>query len=119
MHYGNTTFIDHNQFNEYMKAEGAKSEDVFDYLFDVGVGKFLLEKGKKYFHKLFEKWDPQHLHVDEDFDEYMDNDGLKNIIGNEGMQNLNMNDYSCQAIKALKSCLTNYCPILSSIQSEK
>jgi len=40
-----------------MKVEGATSEDVFDYLFDLGAGKFLLEKGKTYLHELFEKWD--------------------------------------------------------------
>ena len=45
MHYGNTTFAYHNEFNEYMKVEGAISEDVLDYLFDVEAGKFLSEKG--------------------------------------------------------------------------
>ena len=66
-----------------MKVDGAKLEDVFDYLFDLGVRKFLLEKGKKYMHELFEKWDPEHLKNDEDF-----NDGLEDNIGDEGMQNL-------------------------------
>ena len=37
-----------------MKVEGATSQDVFDYLFDVGAGKFLSEKEKKYLHELFE-----------------------------------------------------------------
>jgi len=52
---GNTTFIYHDEFSKYMKLDGATSEDVFDYLFDLGVGKFLLEKRKKYLHELFEK----------------------------------------------------------------
>ena len=31
-----------------MKVEGATSEDIFDYFFDVGAGKFLSEQGKKF-----------------------------------------------------------------------
>ena len=42
--------------------------------------------------KLFEKWDPEHLQLDEGFDDYPHNDGLKDIIGDEGMQNLNNDD---------------------------
>jgi len=49
-----------------MKVDGATSEDVFDYLFDLGAGKFLSEKENKYLHELFEKWDPEHLEIDED-----------------------------------------------------
>ena len=89
MHYGNTTFAYHNEFSEYMKVEGATSEDIFDFLFDVGAGKFLSEKGKKYPLKLFKKWDPKYLQLDEDFDDYPNNDGLEDIIGDECMQNLN------------------------------
>jgi len=37
-----------------MKVEEAMSEDIFDYLFDVGAGKFLSENGKKYLLELFE-----------------------------------------------------------------
>jgi len=55
MHCGNTTFIYHDEFSKYIKVEGATSEDVFDYLFDLGARKFLSEKGKKYLHELFEK----------------------------------------------------------------
>jgi len=55
MHCENTTFIYHDDFSKYMKVDGATSEDVFDYLFDLGDGKFLSEKGKKYLHELFEK----------------------------------------------------------------
>jgi len=54
MHCGNTTFVYHKEFNKYMKVEGATLEDVFDYLFDLGAGKFLSEKEKKYLHELFE-----------------------------------------------------------------
>jgi len=46
MHCRNTTFIYHNEFSKYMNVEGVISEDVFDYFFDVGTGKFLSEKGK-------------------------------------------------------------------------
>jgi len=66
-----------------MKVDGATSEDVFDYLFDLGAEKFLSEKGKKYLHEFFEKWDPEHLQNDEDF-----YDGLEDNIGDEGMKNL-------------------------------
>jgi len=38
-----------------LKVERATSKDIFDYLFDVGARKFLLEKEKKYLHELFEK----------------------------------------------------------------
>jgi len=41
------------------------------------------QKKKKYLHELFEKWDPEHLENDEDF-----NDGLEDNIEDEGMQNL-------------------------------
>jgi len=44
--------------------------------------KFLSEKGKKYLYELFEKWDAEHLEIDEDF-----NDGLEDNVGKEGMQN--------------------------------
>jgi len=63
-----------------MKVEWATSEDVFDYLFDVGAGKLLWEKVKKYLVKLFEKWDPEYLQYDKDFDNYPDSDGLEDII---------------------------------------
>ena len=77
MHYRNTTFAYGNEFKEYMKVEGVVSEDIFDYPFDVGVGKFLSAKAKKYLLELFEKYDPKHLkQLDEDFDDYPDNDGL-------------------------------------------
>jgi len=85
MHCGDTNFIYHDDLNKYMKEEEVTSEDDFDCLFDVGAGKFISEKGKKYLHELFERWDPEDLQLDEDFDGYLDNDGLKNIIGNEGM----------------------------------
>ena len=92
MHRRNTTFVYDNELKEYMKVEEVLSEDIFDHLFDVGVGKFLSEKGKKELLGLFEKWDIQHLQLDEDFDDYPDNDGLKNIIRDEGMQNFNNNN---------------------------
>jgi len=41
---GNTTFTYANDFKEYMKVEGAISENIFDYLFDIRAGKFLSEK---------------------------------------------------------------------------
>jgi len=37
-------FASHNELNEYMKVDGATSEDVFEYLFDVGAKKFLSKK---------------------------------------------------------------------------
>lgn len=38
-----------------MKRKEVISENVFDYLFDIRVEKFISEKEKKYLHKLFEK----------------------------------------------------------------
>jgi len=86
MHCENTTFTYDNEFKEFMKVEGAISEDIFYYLFDVGAEKFLSKKEKIYLLELFEEWDPKHLkQIDEDFDDYLDNDGLENIIGDGGM----------------------------------
>ena len=65
------------------EGRGTTSEDVFHYLFNLGAEKFLSEKGKKYLHELFEKWDSEHLENDEDV-----NDGFEDNIGDEGMQNL-------------------------------
>ena len=42
---------------------------------------------------------PRAFQLDEDFDDYPDNDVLQNIIGDEGMQNLNNDDYSCHHSK--------------------
>ena len=68
------------------------SEDAFDNLFDVGIGKFLSEKGKKYVLELFVERDPDHLQFHEDFDDYLNNNGLEDSIGDEGMQNLDDDD---------------------------
>ena len=87
MHCGNSTFIYHEKFNKYMKVEGATLEDVFHYLFDIEVRKFLLEKENKYLHELFEKWDPEHLQIEEEF-----NDGLENNVKDEDIQNLNVDE---------------------------
>jgi len=35
IHFENATFTYHNKFKEHMKVEGAVSEDIFNYLFDV------------------------------------------------------------------------------------
>ena len=35
---------------------------------------------QKYLHELFEKWNLEHLPVDEDFDDYLDNDGMKDTM---------------------------------------
>ena len=43
----------------------------------------LSEKEKKYLYELFEKWDPEYLENDENF-----NDGLEDNIEDESMQNL-------------------------------
>ena len=44
MHCRNTTFAYDNEFKDYMKVEGAVSEDIFDYLFDVGAKFFFIRK---------------------------------------------------------------------------
>ena len=44
MHCGNTTFIHHEEFNKYMKVKGTMSEDIFDYLFDLGTENFYPKK---------------------------------------------------------------------------
>ena len=85
MYYGSTTFAYDNEFKDYMKVEGAVSEDIFDYLLDVGAEKLLSVKEKKYLLELFEKWDLEHLQFDEDFDDYSHNDSLEDIIRDKGM----------------------------------
>ena len=50
-----------------MKVEEASS----DYLFNVEVQNFLSQKEKRYLHDLFEKWDLEHLELDEDLDDYL------------------------------------------------
>jgi len=75
-----------------MKVKRATSEDVFDHLFDVGTHKFLSKKGKKYLHELLKRWDQEHLQLNEDFYDYLDNYGLDDIIGDESMLNLNVGD---------------------------
>ena len=93
MHCENTTFAYSDEFNDYMKVDGTESEDIFDYLFGIGAEKFLSEERKKYLLEFFEEYDLEHLsQINEDFDEYPDNDDLKDIIGDEGMQNLNNDD---------------------------
>ena len=107
MHYENTTFVYDNEFKEHMKVKEAFSVDIFDYRFDVGAGKFLSEKGKKYLLELFEKWDSEHLQFDEDFDDYLDIDRLKNIIGDEANKiSIWMTSFVSIALRALKSCCT-------------
>jgi len=61
MHCANTTFAYHNEFSEYITVEGETLEDTFDYLFDVGIGKILSERGKKYLLEFFVKRDIEHL----------------------------------------------------------
>ena len=86
MHCGSTTFAYSNEFNDYMKVDGVESENIFDYLFDVGAEKFLSQEGKKYLLEQFEEYDREHLNqINKNFDEYPDNDGLENIIRDEGM----------------------------------
>jgi len=36
--------------------------------------------------------EPEHLQLNENFDDYPDNDELKDVNGDEGMKDLNMND---------------------------
>ena len=80
----NTTFAYDNEFKDYVKVDEVVSEDIFDYLFDVGARKFLSVKEKKYVFELFEKWDPEHLQqLDENFDHYPNNNGMEDIIGDE------------------------------------
>ena len=105
----------HNEFSKYIKVEVAKSEDVFDYLFYVGVGKILLEKENKYLYELFEKWDLEHLQLNEDFDDYLNNDVLENIIVDEGIQ-ISMWMTSLVNIKCSKKLFHHYCDSLSSIK---
>jgi len=39
-----------------------------------------MRKKKKYLHELFKKWNPEHLEIDEDY-----NDGFEDNVGDEGM----------------------------------
>ena len=40
MQWATTTFVYDHAFREYMKVKGVTLEDVFNYLFDIGAGKF-------------------------------------------------------------------------------
>jgi len=40
---------------------------------------------KKNLPELFKKWDLEHLQFDEDFDDYLDNDRLDDVIGDVGI----------------------------------
>ena len=84
---------------------------------DVGARKFLSEKGKKCLHKSFKKWDLEHFQLDEDFDDYLDSDGLKDIIGHEGMQDPNMT--SLVSIKGSKKLLLYYYTIFPNVKLAK
>ena len=57
--------------------------------------KILIKKRKKYLYESFKKWDSEYFQIDEVFDDYMDNEGLEGIIGDEGIQNLNTYDKFC------------------------
>ena len=92
MHCMNTTFIYHDDVSKYRKKKRATYENVFDFLFDIGAWKFLSEKEKRYLHELFERWDQEHLQLDEVFNDVLDIDGLEDINRDEGMQNLNIDD---------------------------
>ena len=52
--------------------------------------KFFLSETKRYLHNIFEKWDPEHLELDEDSN--LNNDTFKNVVQDEGMQYFNMDD---------------------------
>ena len=115
MHSRNTTFTYDDEFKYYMKVEGAVLEDIFDYLFDVGAGKFLPEKEKKYLLELFENWDPEHLkQIDEDFDDYLDNGGLKDIVGDEGCR-ISILMTSLVITKSSEKWLSHYYIILTRV----
>lgn len=48
MHCENTTLVYPSDFfSKYMNVEGGASKDIFNYLFNIGVRKILLEKGKE------------------------------------------------------------------------
>jgi len=118
MHCGNITFTYDNEFKEYIKVEWAVSEDILDHPFDVGAGKFLSEKEKKYLLELFKKWDPEHLQLDEGFDDYSDNNGLKNILEMKACR-ISIMMTSLVIIKRFERWLLHYYTILISVRTIK
>ena len=56
----------------------------FYCLFDIGAKKFYQRK-KRDTYMIYLKWNPNHLELDENFHDYLKNDGLKNNIRVEGM----------------------------------
>jgi len=69
MHCGNTTFAYDNKFKEYMKVEGTVSENIFDYLFDIGVEKVLIKEREKLTSSVIWEMRSEHLkQLNEDFD---------------------------------------------------
>jgi len=92
MHCGSTTFAYDNEFKRTYEGGGSSLRRYLWLSLWCWSWKVLSKKGKKYFLELFEKWDREHLQLDEDFDDYPNNDGVEDIIGDEGMQNLNNDD---------------------------
>ena len=74
-----------------MKVKGAISQDIFLLCLWCCVRKFYSTKAIRYLHNLF-GMRSKHLGLNEDFDYYENIDGLHDIIGDEGIWNLNM-DY--------------------------
>jgi len=54
MSFEKTTFIYHDELNKYMKVEGVTSEDIFDYLFDIGV-LYFCQKNKRNIYTIYSR----------------------------------------------------------------
>ena len=99
MHCGNTTFAYHNEFNEHMKVEeriyegrGSGFKRCLWLSLWCWSWKILIRKRKEISSWVIWEMGLRASSIDEDFDDYPDNDGLKNIIRDEDMQNLNNDD---------------------------
>ena len=110
MYCRNSTFIYYDELNNHMKVEWATLEYVFDYFFDVRVEKFYSEK-ERYLYNLFEKWDLESFELVEDFNDYLKNDGLENIVGEAGIYW----QLVLSALSTLKSCSTSMPYLIKSV----
>ena len=92
MHYGNTSPIIMNSASTWKQTELLQKMSSIIFLMLKLENSYSKKKWKKYPSWIIWKMGSRAFSRDEDFGDYLDNDGLENIIRDESMQNLNMDD---------------------------
>jgi len=82
-------FANDNEFKEYMKVKGAVSEDIFDFSLILELKSSYQIKVKNIFLNYLRNEIHSYLQFDEDFDRYLNNDGVEDGIRDENIHNLN------------------------------